>query len=468
MKYIKYLSLVVLMSMFTTSCEDALNINENPLAATSADPNVILPFVFAQYSNRHVTELGTRIMDVPQHFSSCFNSARTGNTSIFLTGNTWSMMYTQVLGNLLLVEQDALEAGESSNNVAAIAKVVKANTYFELTSIWEEVPFTQALNAVEFPEPIFDSQEVVLNGVLDILDEAIVLIDAVPTTGIKDVSVGDLIYDGDMDLWRRYANSLKLRVLMMMRNKVNVDAEIATVLSQPLIEENNQSALVRYSNAPGGQNGFNNLVEAFFGVSNELQGIHCPARPIFDLLVGDPRFDMIINDDGGAGPPPMGIQSRRGDNARIKDNVIRSDLPHMLMMPAEINLYKAELALAAGNTALADTEFRAGVAKNVAWWGGDIPGARESIPAETADAFVASLPEVTMQAIHEQLYIESFIRPMVAWNTVRRTDVPTMDPVPGTIISTYLKRFNYAPNEVASNPNTPANLPTDAKMWFEN
>ena len=73
-----------------------------------------------------------------------------------------------------------------------------------------------------------------------------------------------------------------------------------------------------------------------------------------------------------------------------------------------------------------------------------------------------------MQSIHEQLYIESFIRPVVAWNTIRRTKVPALPLPPGSNISTILKRFNYAPNEVAANPNTPANLPTDTPMWFEN
>jgi hypothetical protein len=140
----------------------------------------------------------------------------------------------------------------------------------------------------------------------------------------------------------------------------------------------------------------------------------------------------------------------------------------MLFMPAEINLYRAELAMAAGNMAEADAQYRAGVAKNIAWWGGDIPGAQLTIDDATASAFVDGLAAPTMQDIHEQLYIESFIRPMVAWNTVRRTKVPTLDPVPGTNISTYLKRFNYPPDEVASNPKTPANPPTDTPMWFEN
>lgn len=469
MKYIKYLSLIFILSFISTSCEDALDINSNPLAATTADPNVLLPFVFAQYSNRHTTELGTRIMDVPQHFTACFNSARNGNTSIFLTGNTWGMMYSQVLGNLLLVEQDAEAAGPSSNNVAAIAKIFKANTFFELSMIWEDVPYSEALSANEFPVPGFDNQETVLNGVVSILDEAMGLIDAIPADGIFDVSTGDLIYNGNMDNWRRYANSLKLRVLMVLRNKTNVDAQIDAALGQPLVESNGQAALIRYSNAPGAFNGYNNLVEAFFGVSNEVQGVFSPGRTLFNLLEGDPRKDMLIFNPDDAEPLNIGdFAFNFPGSPRIADNVIRNDLPHMLMMPAEISLYKAELAMADGDMSTADAEYRNGVAQAVAWWGGDIPGAISTIPAETAAEFVAGLAAPTMQDIHEQLYIESFIRPVVAWNTVRRTGVPQLESVPGSNITTILKRFNYPPDEVASNPNTPANLPTDTPMWFEN
>lgn len=468
MRYIKFLSILLIMGLMAPSCQEALDINRNPLAATTADPNVLLPFVLAQYSNRHTTELGTRIMDVPQHFSACFNSPRLGNTSIFLTGNTWGMMYSQVLGNLLLVEQDAEAAGPSSNNVAAIAKVLKANTFFELTMIWEDVPFSQALNAVEFPEPAFDKQEDILRGSVSILDEAIALIDAIPAEGIFDVTVGDIIYEGNMDNWRRYANSLKLRILMILRNKVDVSAEIESTLAEPLIETNDQSALIRYSDAPGGQNAYNNLVEAFFGVSNEAQGVYAFSPVSYDILQGDPRADVLISNPDALDPCPMGTFAFSSPCPSVRDNVIRNDLPHMLLMPAEINLYKAELALAAGSTAEAETEYKQGVSKNIAWWGGDIPGAQLTIDAADATAYVDALATPTMEDIYKELYIESFIRPMVAWNTVRRTGFPVLDEVPGTNISTYLRRFNYPPDEVASNPNTPANPTTDTPMWFEN
>lgn len=468
MKSIKIISILLILGLFSSSCDKALDINKNPLAATTADPNVLLPFVLAQYSNRHVTELGTRIMDVSQHFSACFNSPRLGNTSIFLTGNTWAMMYSQVLGNLVLVEQDAEAAGPSSNNVAAIAKILKANTFFELTMIWEDVPYTEALNAVEFPEPSFDNQETVLRGALSTLDEATALIDAIPGEGIFDVSVGDIMYNGDMQSWRRYANSLKLRVLMILRNKVNVDAEIASVLSQPMIETNAQAALIRYSNAPGSFNAYNNLVEAFFGVSNEAQGVYAFGPVIYDLLQGDPRADVLISNPDALEPCDIGTFAFSSPCPTVRDNIIRNDLPHMLFMPAEINLYRAEIALAAGNAAEAEAQYKAGMANNIAWWGGDIPGAQLTIDATEAADFVEAQSAPTLEDIHNQLYIESFMRPVVAWNTVRRTNTPTLETVPGSNISTILKRFNYPPDEVAANPKTPANPPTDTKMWFEN
>ncbi len=57
----------------------------------------------------------------------------------------------------------------------------------------------------------------------------------------------------------------------------------------------------------------------------------------------------------------------------------------------------------------------------------------------------------------------------MAWTHVRRTDTPALTPAGGATISTILKRFTYPPDEVASNPNTPANKAnTDVPMWFEN
>ncbi len=476
MRYIKIFSFILASLLFSTSCQDALDINTNPLVASSADPNVLLPFVIIQYSNRHTTELGTRIMDVPQHFSACFNSPRNGNTSIFLTGNTWGMYYTQVLGNLQLVEQDARDAGPSSNNVAAIAIILKAQSFFELSSIWENVPFSEALDGASFPSPNFDSQESIFRGVVSFLDEAIGLIDGMPAEGVFDVSTGDLIYEGDMDKWRKLANSMKLRTLMMLRNvDASVDGAINAALGQPLIENNADAAMLRYYNTPAESNGYNRLVEAFFGIGNEAQGVYAPGDPLYELLwgSGDPRTELIISDPDSAGAPGNGQFAFGVGGATITNNVIRNDIPHMIFLPAEVNFYRAELALKGVTGDNAQEQFNLGLTNIIKWWGQDIPGAELTASSDAIAAYVDGLPALTndedgLRRVHEQQYLETFLRPVVAWNTVRRTGFPELKPPPGTNITTYLKRFNYPPDEVSSNPNTPANPNTDVPMWFEN
>lgn len=473
MKNIKFYILSIVAMMMSVSCEKALDINTDPLVATTADANVVLPFVIVQYSNRHTTELGTRIMDVSQHLSANFNSPRNGSTSIFLTGNTWGMMYTQVLGNLLLVEQDAIDAGESSNNVAAIAMILKGQIFYELSSIWEKVPFSEALDGVQYPSPAFDTQQQVFEGVLTILDEAVALIDAMPAEGIFDVSVGDLIYHGDMDNWKRYANSLKLRVLMLLRNGdggTTYDAQIISTLGASLIDDNSQVPMIRYTTAAGGINGFQGLNEAFFGTSNESTEVYAPGEHTYSLIKNnalDPRNELLLYDPNDESPVNGLFAS--STQAVLSDNVIRRDLPHVLYLPAEISFYRAELALkgvATGDNA--QTEFGNGITQILQWWGQDIPGAVVTISDADITAYIGSLPAVDLNAVYEQEYLETFLRPVVAWNHVRRTGIPALSPPSATSITTILKRFNYPPDEVAANPNTPVNERTDLPMWFEN
>ena len=474
MNLIKILFLAIVVTMFSTSCEKALDINTNPLVATSADPNAVLPFVFAQYSNRHTSELGTRMMDVPQHIGACFNSPRGGNTGSTITGNTWSMYYTQVLGNLALVEADAIEAGAGSNNIAAIAKIFKAKAFFELSCIWGDIPFSQALDGATFESPAFDAQEDVFKGCLTILDEAIALIDAMPMD-VTDVSQGDLIYEGDMDNWRAWANSLKLRIAMLIRNKdTSIDSEITKILTQPLIESNSQAALINYTDDAGGANAWQRLITNFFGGTNEQAGVYSPSTVSYDLFNqnDDPRFDVMIFDTAAVavGGSDIGefVFGAPGSKAHVSNNVVRNDMPHVMFLPSEISFYRAELALLGVTSEDAQANFEQGLNHICQFWGGDIPNATATIDQADIDAFIANAGTADLQMVHEQLYLESFFRPIVAWNTVRRTKVPDMLPVPGTAINTILKRFNYPPAEISANTSTPPNVTTDTPMWFEN
>lgn len=475
MKRISIYMLIVVMLFGAISCEEKLDINTDPLAASS--PELILPAVLARYQSRKETELGTRIMDVSQHFSACFNSPRQGVTTSFLTGNTWGMYYTIMLGNLDVLETGAREAGELQNNVTGIAITLKALAFYELSMIFEDIPFTEALNAQEFPTPRFDDQETVLKGTVDMLDEAVSFLTNVPA-GATVIGGQDFIYNGDVTLWERFANSLQLRILMLIRTQDPGYAlpRINDVLSRPLITDLSHVASFPFFETVGQQNSFADLNNTFFGTpSNEVTGVYAPSPVLRDLLVDndDPRTNIFLTDintaDGEEDDfdnPPMGSFSFGAFGAVISDVVSRYDYPAVWYTPAEVSFYRAELALDGDVSGDADALTQEGVTFALEYWGGAIDNARATIDPADIAAFAGTFTGVTKEQLYEQMYLETFMRPIVAWNHVRRTRVPVLTEVPGTNISDFLQRFTYAPDETATNPFAPVNPLTDARMWF--
>ncbi len=492
MKSIVTIFLIFSFLFVPMACDKELDINKNPLAATKADPNAILPFVIVQYSNRKITEVGTRMIDVWQNVSVTFNSGRDGTTPIFVAINSWTMLYTQVLSNLTLVEKDARAAGATNNNITAIAVILKALAYHDLTCLFDAVPFTEAVNAKEFPAPKFDSQQIVLNGIITILDDALVLIDAIPTTGVFNVGSGDLIYGGNMDSWRRYARSLQLRVLMLIRNNAAsapaADTKINAILTEGRLINSNttNAAMLRYSNSPGNRNAWAGLNIAFGTGSNETNRFWGPSPILRSLLfdiagpgVHDPRLNLwcIPGTNGTYDAQPIGTFPTAAQGL-FRDNLVRTDLPDIWFLPSEISFYKAELALKgviAGGAATADGFYRQGLNETLSFWGSSIPGARITLTPSQIANFIATKADLntltTANALTEvgnQQYLEAFWRPIESWNTVRRNKVPDVLAAPGSTIPTMVKRLNYPSTETGSNPNTPGPKGTDVKMWFEN
>ena len=459
------------MSVNLTSCDDTLDINTNPLAATSADPNAVFPYVFGAYSARKVSELGTRICDVSQYISNTFNSPNRGNVSSFLTGNTWSMMYTNVLGNLSLIKADAKLAGTTSNNVNAISTILTAHVFYEATSLWEKIPFTEALDGKTYPNPNFDDQKTVLNGVVALYNEAIDLIDAMPSSGNFAINpASDMFYGGDMSKWRVLANSLKLRTLMMLKNGgENVDSQINSTLNQPLMTSNTDAAFINYSGDAGAENAMQKIITSFFGPDNESQNVFGPGDPIDDLLngSGDPRWNLWVARNNL--PAPGNDISPDPTTSVLSNNIIRSNLPDVVMLPSEIDLYKAQLALE-GNSSAGDaqTNYKNGITNAIKWWGQDIPGVKSNVSDVDISAYVNGLAAPTMNDVYNQQYLSVFLQPVMAWNVYRINKVPNLVAPPNSTIGTILRRFDYPTAEIGANPNTPANKLTSEPMWFEN
>lgn len=472
-----------------------LDINENPNTATEVQPDLLMPTVLANMATVRTIEISPSTAFHAQVWASngstaVFNDPERYVLSTFMTGNTWANAYNNSLKNLQLMRESALASEPARTNVAAQAEILSSYVYWTLTSLWGPIPFTEALNQEEFPQPSFDDQETVLRGLLPRLDAAIAMIDA-DAEANPPVEAGDLIYEGDMEMWERFANSLKLRILMMIRNQdPSVDAQIATLLDQPLIRENDQEAAIPFFETTDNENNLWRLNNLFGGFTDAGAGnwFVFAGEALVEIMKDrdDPRlsvyFACAIDEDGNPVAPggeadafasecapenfygqAPGVFQYGDETAAVSQNTIRQDWPSRIITAAEVWLYEAEF-LADNGDAGANAAFEAGVERSLDYFdeeAGEIDDAEKQ-------TYLASLPDnPTVQDVWAQQYIEVYDRSPENWTQVRRTHYPSLEVPNEARLGEIIRRWPYPPDERAANPNVPAPIGETTPMWFE-
>ncbi|TAE31794.1 MAG: SusD/RagB family nutrient-binding outer membrane lipoprotein [Cytophagales bacterium] len=120
---------------------------------------------------------------------------------------SWGNVFAGVIKNARLLRQKGIAAGNRS--VQGVAKIMEAHTMGTSAALWGDVPFTQAANLAQFPNPTYDSQTAVYAAVQTLLSEAITDLSA----NVGTIS-GDYMYDGGRAFWVSAANTLKARFFL--------------------------------------------------------------------------------------------------------------------------------------------------------------------------------------------------------------------------------------------------------------
>ena len=133
----------------------------------------------------------------------------------------WQVFYTDGLANFQkIIEISGAEADNPNTNYEGIGMGMRAWNFALLTDIWGAVPYTEALAGTAesaIYSPAYDSQETVYAGIIEDLKMANEKLD--PDPAAPKVN-GDILFNGDIMMWKKFFNSLRFKLLNRQAAKV--------------------------------------------------------------------------------------------------------------------------------------------------------------------------------------------------------------------------------------------------------
>jgi len=204
--------LLLLLGITFTSCETTdldLITDPNQVTLENGDLDrylVAIQVNFKSFADQMGTN-GARLVRVEQMGSINYANA----FEPVSTNNEWSLAYARMFSDMKNAEAIAINKGASKH--IGVMKVLKAYTLMTLVDYYGDVPFSQATNQAEFPQPSVDEGSTVYAAALEMLDEAVGLINDPEAVNMTS----DFYYNNDYGKWLKLINTLKMNAYVNTR-----------------------------------------------------------------------------------------------------------------------------------------------------------------------------------------------------------------------------------------------------------
>lgn len=218
MKLIKISIILLIIVASFSSCDSYLDVNDDANNPTGelVSPDLILPAAQngsynSLIQNQH--RLGVILMN--QWAGDVTNF--TGGNNAEYRYNISNTFYDQVWTKMYLVT-DKFQAIINKNtpeytNYTAIAMILKSHNMQYMVDLYGNVPYSEAFQRGDNYQPKYDDAKLIYMSLYETLDQAINMIDNAGTTAINP-EASDVMLGGDMDMWKKLANTLKLKLLV--------------------------------------------------------------------------------------------------------------------------------------------------------------------------------------------------------------------------------------------------------------
>jgi hypothetical protein len=353
-----------------------------------------------------------------------------------INDGVWHALYRDVIRDLreakTLIPVDVRNADGTPNtdrqqNNIAIAEMMEIYTWYYLVTTFGNIPYSQAMD-INKPFPVYDDAKTIYSDLITRLGAAIGKLN----TSSASLGNADLIYHGDVALWKKFGNSLLLKIGILIADDDNTRAKAAVeaAVAGGAFTSNADNAELHYTSAPPNTN------PIWVDLVQSGRDDFVAASTLIDTLLAnnDPRIDNFFTEDGagrddaaiisylGADP---GVQSAYAPNSHVHPAITAATFPGLLLDYAEVKFCLAEAAQRGYNVGgTAAGHYADAVTGSITYWGGTAAEATTYL----AQPSVVYNAATWKKSIGKQQWIAFYNRGWDAWVSWRKFDYPQLQP----------------------------------------
>ena len=493
----KYILLFITAFTALTSCSDWLDVNKNP----GSPSDISATMAFTAGTGYSATVVGGQYALIGGIFAQHFTQNNTAQQyrdweAYKLTptdmNSEYLKMHGRALANYRLAEKKAEADGDW--NIYLMATVMDAYSYQVLADVYDEVPYFEALKAGEdIIKAKFDKGSDIYADLFKRLDEALAKDFSAKTN--TNPGSADLIFNGDIDSWKAFANTLKLKLALRQYNAKPDESRtlIAKMLDANTIFLKADAAVTAYEDKAGSYNplydtekGLNFANLRASNTTLDFLKDKGDARLQFMYIKGKDDKNETLSDYIGL---PQGSYNASSttypNNSLASTNMLAKD-PVVFISGAESYFLQAEALLRVKNGVGAEQKYIDGVELAYTKYyddrynaNGDQKAAlkenmNEALDAGGVYAYNGSTLESGLKCIITQKWLSMFLsQGLEAWLEHNRTGypdhftVPTNSNLKAQGSNIIIQRFAFPEYEYTANTaNTPALVSLAKAIWW--
>ncbi|WP_435315396.1 SusD/RagB family nutrient-binding outer membrane lipoprotein [Cellulophaga fucicola] len=418
--------IIALLALVTFSCTndlEELNVNKKDFALTT-DASLFTTAQFKLFNQMTETSVNENIFRlIVQNWTETTytDEANYDLKTRKIDELHWETLYRDVLKNFKEAKSLVSGVDDVKTNKIATIELYEIYTYYVLVTSFGDIPYTEALD-IELLNPVFNKQDVIYSDLLDRLDNNV--INKFITSEVGFSASEDIVYNGDIAQWKKFANSLKLQMGMLLADSdpAKSEAAVTSAIAGGVFTSASDNMKIAFEGAAP----YTNPVYAALVLSGRDD--YVPTNTIVDMMnsVNDPRrddyFTLFEGAYKGGIPGELNVFVAY---SHVSDKIGKNptlEAPLMTYYEVEFLLAEAvERGFIAGD---AETHYNNAITASIKYWGGTDAEATTYL-AEANVAYTSATGNYK-QKIGTQKWLALYNRGFESWTEWRRLDYPIL------------------------------------------